>query len=85
MAFAGGVSLVREEDLDDLLPLMRGYCAFYEVAPGDEALIGLMAQDKKVKRGKLTFILMEAIGRAVIAPDVAPAPVREFLQQKLAG
>jgi 3-dehydroquinate synthase len=50
-----------------------------------DTLMALMAQDKKVKRGKLTFILMEAIGRAVIAPDVAPAPVREFLQQKLAG
>ena len=50
-----------------------------------DTLMALMAQDKKVKRGKLTFILMEAIGRAVIAPDVAPAPVRDFLQQKLAG
>jgi 3-dehydroquinate synthase len=47
--------------------------------------MALMAQDKKVKRGKLTFILMEAIGRAVIAPNVEPAPVRDFLQQKLAG
>ena len=50
-----------------------------------DTLMALMAQDKKVKRGKLTFILMEAIGRAVIALDVAPAPVRDFLQQKLAG
>ena len=46
--------------------------------------MALMAQDKKVKRGRLTFILLEAIGRAVIANDVEPAPVREFLQQKLA-
>ncbi|MEZ5819630.1 MAG: 3-dehydroquinate synthase [Xanthobacteraceae bacterium] len=50
-----------------------------------DTLMALMAQDKKVKRGKLTFILLEAIGRAVIAPDVAPAPVRDFLKQKLAG
>ncbi|HEY0852196.1 MAG TPA: 3-dehydroquinate synthase [Bradyrhizobium sp.] len=50
-----------------------------------DTLMTLMAQDKKVKRGKLTFILLEAIGRAVIAPDVEPAPVRDFLQQKLAG
>jgi len=33
-----------------------------------DALMTLMAQDKKVKRGKLTFILLEAVGRAVIAP-----------------
>jgi len=45
----------------------------------------LMAQDKKVKRGKLTFILLEAIGQAVIAPDVEPAVVRDFLARKLAG
>jgi 3-dehydroquinate synthase len=50
-----------------------------------DRLMALMAQDKKVKRGKLTFILLEAIGRAVIAPNVEPAPVRDFLQQKLAG
>ena len=50
-----------------------------------DSLMALMAQDKKVKRGKLTFILLEAIGRAVIAPNVEPTPVRDFLQQKLAG
>jgi 3-dehydroquinate synthase len=44
----------------------------------------LMAQDKKVKRGKLTFILLEAVGRAVIAPNVDPALVRDFLKTKLA-
>jgi 3-dehydroquinate synthase len=49
-----------------------------------DTLMALMAQDKKVKRGKLTFILMEAIGRAVIAPDVEPTPVRDFLARKLA-
>ena len=49
-----------------------------------DALMTLMAQDKKVKRGKLTFILLEAVGRAVIAPDVEPSLVRDFLEQKLA-
>jgi len=50
-----------------------------------DALMTLMAQDKKVKRGKLTFILLQAIGRAVVANDVEPALVRGFLQQKLSG
>ena len=50
-----------------------------------DALMALMAQDKKVKRGKLTFILLQAIGRAVVANDVEPALVRDFLQQKLSG
>lgn len=48
-----------------------------------DALMGLMAQDKKVKRGRLTFILLNAIGRAVIAPDVEPSLVRDFLKNKL--
>jgi 3-dehydroquinate synthase len=48
-----------------------------------DALMALMAQDKKVKRGRLTFILLEAIGRAVIAPDVEPSLVRDFLKVKL--
>jgi 3-dehydroquinate synthase len=49
-----------------------------------DALMALMAQDKKVTRGKLTLILLEAVGRAVIAKDVEAAPVRDFLQEKLA-
>src|SRR6476620_6337104 len=49
-----------------------------------DALMALMAQDKKVKRGRLTFILLEAVGRAVIAPDVDPSLVRDFLKAKLA-
>jgi 3-dehydroquinate synthase len=48
-----------------------------------DALMALMAQDKKVRRGKLTFILLEAIGRAVIARDVEPSRVRDFLKDKL--
>ena len=48
-----------------------------------DALMALMAQDKKVRRGRLTFILLEAIGRAVIARNVEPAPVRDFISRKL--
>jgi GNAT superfamily N-acetyltransferase len=35
------IHLAKEEDLDDLLPLMRAYCDFYEVAPSDEALLAM--------------------------------------------
>lgn len=48
-----------------------------------DGLMALMAQDKKVTRGKLTFILLEAVGRAVIAKDVEPTLVRDFLREKL--
>ncbi len=49
-----------------------------------DALMTLMAQDKKVKRGRMVFILLEKIGQAVIANDVDPSAVRNFLMQKLA-
>ena len=48
-----------------------------------DALMALIAQDKKVRRGKLTFILVRGIGQAFVAPDVDPAEVRDFLAQKL--
>jgi GNAT superfamily N-acetyltransferase len=32
---------VTEEDLPELLPLLRGYCEFYETDPSDEALLEL--------------------------------------------
>jgi GNAT superfamily N-acetyltransferase len=35
------IERVTEADLDDLLPLMRGYCDFYEVDPSDEQLLEL--------------------------------------------
>jgi 3-dehydroquinate synthetase len=52
--------------------------------PGADRLMDLMAQDKKVKRGKLTFILTRGIGRAFVAPDVDPVAVRAFIAEKLA-
>jgi GNAT superfamily N-acetyltransferase len=35
------ITHVGEDDLADLLPLMRGYSDFYEVAPSDDALLAL--------------------------------------------
>jgi 3-dehydroquinate synthase len=47
--------------------------------PNVEALLRLMAQDKKVRAGKLTFILVRDIGKAFIARDVPTEQVRNFL------
>ena len=52
--------------------------------PGIDALMNLIGQDKKVKRGKLTFILVRGIGQAFVENDVDPAEVRAFLSEKLA-
>jgi 3-dehydroquinate synthase len=47
--------------------------------PGVNALMDLIAQDKKVKRGALTFILVHGIGGAFIENNVDPTDVRAFL------
>ena len=47
------------------------------------SLLALPAQEKKVKRGKLTFTLLEAVGRAMISNNVEPSLVRDFLQARL--
>ncbi len=52
--------------------------------PAVDALMDLIAQDKKVKRGTLTFILVRGIGRAFIENNVDAAEVRTFLTDKLA-
>jgi 3-dehydroquinate synthase len=51
--------------------------------PTADRLMDLIAQDKKVKRGKLTFILVRGIGQAFVERDVDPAEVRAFLAEKL--
>ena len=51
--------------------------------PQAEALLRLMAQDKKVRAGQLTLILARGIGRAFATRDVAAATVRDFLARHI--
>jgi 3-dehydroquinate synthase len=53
--------------------------------PGSDQLLELMAQDKKVKRGRLALILARGIGKAYVEPDVDQADVRAFLIEKLSA
>jgi len=53
--------------------------------PGLDTLMDLIAQDKKVKRGKLTFILVRGIGQAFVENDVSAVEVRAFLADKLSS
>lgn len=48
-----------------------------------DQLMAAIAQDKKVSRGALTFILTRGIGKSFIARDVDAAQVRAFLADKL--
>ena len=53
------------------------------VLPDADRFMELIAQDKKVKRGRLTFILARGIGRSFIAPEIEPDDVRTFLADNL--
>ncbi|MEM9732161.1 MAG: 3-dehydroquinate synthase [Pseudomonadota bacterium] len=56
--------------------------------PGDkldaDTLMTAIAQDKKVERGALTFILTNGLGKSFVAKDVAPNAVRAYLEETLA-
>ena len=53
--------------------------------PGPDGLLELMAQDKKVKRGKLALILARGIGKSFIEPSVDQAEIKTFLAEQLSG
>ena len=51
--------------------------------PSSETLMKFIAQDKKVKRGALTFILTNGVGKSYIADDVPSSEVETFLNEQL--
>ena len=54
-------------------------------AGSTEEIVAAMTQDKKVKRGVLTFILARGIGKSFIAPGVAADEVRDFIEAEIAA
>ncbi|MEM6467451.1 MAG: 3-dehydroquinate synthase [Pseudomonadota bacterium] len=52
--------------------------------PDADALIGFMGQDKKVKDGRLTFVLAEDIGRVFTSQDVPRQVLQGVLKDALA-
>jgi GNAT superfamily N-acetyltransferase len=60
------ITRVVESDLDDLLPLMRGYCDFYKVNPSDEDLLALSrALIEDSEREGVQLIARVGDGRAI--------------------
>jgi ribosomal protein S18 acetylase RimI-like enzyme len=60
------VEVVEERDLDDLLPLFRGYLDFYGTAPGDEDVLALCrALITDPEREGLQLLARDADGRAL--------------------
>jgi GNAT superfamily N-acetyltransferase len=59
------ITRVTERDLPELLPLIRAYCDFYEVAPTDEALLALSrALIADPDREGLQLVARDDAGRA---------------------
>jgi shikimate kinase / 3-dehydroquinate synthase len=54
----------------------------FDLAPDD--VLAAMRQDKKVERGRLTFILARGIGESFVARDLEEASVSAFLARELA-
>jgi shikimate kinase/3-dehydroquinate synthase len=52
--------------------------------PDADALMAAMAQDKKVKDGRLTFIMVRDVGAAFVTRDLEPETVRAFLAAEIA-
>jgi GNAT superfamily N-acetyltransferase len=60
------ITKVGPDDLSDLLPLMRGYCDFYKVAPSDEDLLAMSrALIDDPEREGVQFIARNAEGAAI--------------------
>ncbi len=51
--------------------------------PGAEGFLNYIAQDKKVSRGALTFVLTRGIGQSFVAKDVPASQVLSFLEENL--
>jgi 3-dehydroquinate synthase len=52
--------------------------------PACDELLHLMAQDKKKRDGRLTLILAEGIGRAIVSREVGEAAIAAFLAEEIA-
>jgi GNAT superfamily N-acetyltransferase len=60
------IAPVTEADLPELLPLMRGYCDFYEVDPSDDALLAMSRElIADPDRQGVQLIARDAAGQAV--------------------
>ena len=65
------------------LPTRMGDILGFEASADD--ILAAMRQDKKVERGRLTFILVRGIGESFVARDLDEASVSTFLARELAA
>ncbi len=60
------ITVVAEADLEELLPLLRGYCDFYEVDPSDDELLAV---------SRALIADPEREGLQLIARDASGTPI----------
>jgi 3-dehydroquinate synthase len=88
--FSARKGLIPQADADRVIKHLAavGLPTHVKDVPGEwpdvDAMMELISQDKKVKRGRLTFILVRGIGQAFVTRDVEAAEIRAFLAEKLA-
>ncbi|MCX8999207.1 3-dehydroquinate synthase [Rhizobiaceae bacterium BDR2-2] len=86
--FSTRLNLASRDDADRVRTHLRqaGLPVSVDEIPGAlppaEELMDAIAQDKKVKGGKLTFILTHGVGQSFVADDVPASEVLSFLKEK---
>jgi 3-dehydroquinate synthase len=90
--FSARRGLIAKDDVDRVIAHLAavGLPTHVKAVPGGnwptiDTMMDLISQDKKVQRGRLTFILVRGIGQAFVTRDVDAAEVRAFLAEKLAA
>lgn len=56
-----------------------------QVQPHAAELVRLMGQDKKVRAGKLAFIMLRDVGQAFVTRDISNERVTQFLGSEIAA
>ena len=86
--FANSLGICSSKDTDRLLALykklgMKYHMDHMEVKlPEVKVLVDFMKQDKKVKNGRLVFILPRSIGHCNIMDDISSQSLYKFLESK---
>lgn len=71
---------------DERIRVLLRQCGFLQSMPGrveSADLVRFMKQDKKVHAGKVNFILLSEIGKAIKIPDIADQEMLEAIKKSL--
>jgi shikimate kinase/3-dehydroquinate synthase len=84
LGLCSGQDAVRVESHLEAIGLPTRIAQIPGLDVGAEAILAAMRQDKKVERGRLTFILARGIGESFIAKDISEAQTLAFLEREIA-